>query len=193
MPDVSKQRRQQIVLILLTLMVSWLGMQLVHECGHVLAGIATGASVDRIILHPLTISRTDFSENPRPLIVVWGGPIFGVMVPVVSWRVVCSRAATWAFLVRFFAGFCCVANGAYLFFGSFDGVGDCGDLLRHGATLWQLRVFGVVAMSCGFWLWHGLGPHFGFGATPHCLHVRHCVVLATIAGLMLLIGLTVAR
>jgi hypothetical protein len=65
--------------------------------------------------------------------------------------------------LRFFAGFCLIANGAYLGVGSFDGVGDAGDLLRHGAPVWQLWVFGLMCVPTGLWLWHGLGAHFGLG------------------------------
>ena len=69
----------------------------------------------------------------------------------------------WSYLLRFFAGFCLVANGVYLGVGSFEGVGDAGDLLRYGAPRWQLIAFGLVCVPPGLALWHGLGPHFGLG------------------------------
>jgi hypothetical protein len=68
-----------------------------------------------------------------------------------------------AFVLRFFAGFCLIANGAYLGAGSFDRVGDCGEMLRHGSELWQLWLFGLITMPAGLWLWHRQGPHFGLG------------------------------
>jgi hypothetical protein len=68
-----------------------------------------------------------------------------------------------AYLARFFAGFCLVANGAYIAFGSIDRVGDCGEMLRHGSRPWQLWLFGALTMPAGLWLWHGQGPHFGLG------------------------------
>ena len=71
--------------------------------------------------------------------------------------------ARWTYLVRFFAGFCLVANGVYLSVGSFEGLGDAGDLLRHGAPRWALLAFGLACVPCGLFLWHGLGPHFGLG------------------------------
>ncbi len=73
------RRVHQLVLIASTLALSWFGMMAVHESGHVLAAWATGGTVAKVVLHPLTISRTDLADNPQPLPVVWGGPGFGVM------------------------------------------------------------------------------------------------------------------
>ena len=88
-------RLPQMILITSTVLGSWLGMQAVHESGHVLGAWLTGGKVSRVILHPLTISRTDFAENPRPLVVVWAGPTFGVIAPLVLWGIA---------LVAFFPG-----------------------------------------------------------------------------------------
>ena len=76
-----------------------------------------------------------------------------------------GAAVPGAFVARFFAGFCLIANGAYLGVGSVLGSGDCGELLRQGSPVWVLRVFGAVAVPMGFWLWSGQGPNFGSG-TP---------------------------
>jgi len=65
------QRLHQCVLITSVIMGSWLGMQAVHELGHVIGAYATGGKVARVVLYPLTISRTELSENPHPLLVVW--------------------------------------------------------------------------------------------------------------------------
>jgi hypothetical protein len=70
-----------VVLIGSTLVGSWLGMQAVHESGHVLGAWLTGGQVARVVLNPLTISRTDVRENPKPLIVVWAGSGQGTCQP----------------------------------------------------------------------------------------------------------------
>ena len=70
-----------------------------------------------------------------------------------------------AFLARFLAGFCLVANGAYIGFGSFEGIGDAGELLRLGCLPSMLWGFGLLTIPTGFWVWHGAGADFGFG--PH--------------------------
>ena len=51
------------------LVASWFLMQAVHELGHVLAAWLTGGAVQRVVLSPLEISRTDVMPNPRPLVV----------------------------------------------------------------------------------------------------------------------------
>ena len=139
-------------------------MQAVHEFGHVAGARMTGGRVARIVLHPLTISRTDLSENPGPLMVVWAGPVLGCVLPLIAWWAM--RRWRWSFLLRFFAGFCLIANGAYIAVGSIDRVGDCGAMLKHGSAMWQLWLFGLVTVPVGFRLWHGLGPQFGLEKAP---------------------------
>lgn len=152
----------------------------------------SGGRVARVVLHPLTISRTEVAENPRPLLVVWSGPVVGVVGPLLLWGGVALAGVSWAFLTRFFAGFCLLANGLYLGVGSFAGVGDCGDLLRHGAALWQLWLFGSLTAPAGLWLWHRQGTYFGLGAANG--HVNRgaaygCLVMClTLLVLGLLLG-----
>ncbi len=86
-------------------------------------------------------------------------------------------ARPYTYLAAFFAGFCCLANGLYLGAGSFGGVGDAGDLLRHGAARWELWLFGVPVSILGLWLWNGLGPQFGFGPANGQVDLRVAVGL----------------
>lgn len=118
-------------------------------------------SARRVVLHPLTIYRTDLSYNPNPLLVVWAGPIFGVLLPLALWGVATVLHLPGAFVLRFFAGLCLVANGTYIAGGSFDGIGDCGEMLRHSSVRWHLWLFGAVTVPTGFGLWHRQGTHFG--------------------------------
>lgn len=138
-------------------------MQIVHELGHVLAAWAVGETVERVVLYPLVISRTDVSHDRHPLLVVWGGPVVGAVLPLGMLAVARSLRFRLLYLFQFFAGFCLIANGVYLGVGSFGGVGDAGDLLRHGAPRWTLIAFGLVCAPAGLGLWNGLGPHFGLG------------------------------
>jgi hypothetical protein len=153
----------QVLLIGATILGSWLGMQAIHELGHVVGAWLTGGRVATVVLNPLTISRTDLAENPQPLAVVWAGPIFGVLVPLVFWGAAAACRVPGAFVLRFFAGFCLLANGLYIGFGSFGQIGDCGDMLRHGASVWHLWLFGLLTAPPGLWLLHRQGPHFGLG------------------------------
>ena len=159
-------------------------MQAIHESGHVTAAYLTGGQVATVVLHPFTISRTDLSHNPKPAIVVWAGPVFGVLLPLALWGAAAGVRLPGVFVLRFFAGFCLVANGAYIAGGSFDGIGDCGEMLRHGSERWHLWLFGAGTVPAGFWLWHGQGKLFGLGtarekvsAGINCSSVVVCLLL----------------
>jgi len=172
------------ILIASTLLGSWLGMQAVHELGHVSGAWVTGGKVQQVVLHPLTISRTDLAENPSPLAVVWAGPLLGALLPILLWLVAAAAKMPGNFVLQFFAGFCLIANGVYISLGSFGHIGDCGEMLRHGSAFWQLWLFGLVTVPAGIWFWHGPGAEFGVGKSPK-------VVSPTIAYAMLGIVLTV--
>jgi hypothetical protein len=163
-------RLHQVILILSTILASWLGMQAVHESGHVLGAWLSGGRVARVVLHPLTISRTDLADNPNPLVVVWAGPVVGVAVPLLLWGLAVAVRPPGVYVVQFFAGFCLLANGLYIGVGSFDRIGDCGEMLRHGSERWQLWLFGLATAPAGLWLWHRQGPHFGLGPARGRVH-----------------------
>lgn len=183
-------RLPQVVLIGSTLLGSWLGMEAVHEFGHVLGAWLTGGQVSRVVLHPLTISRTDLVDNPRPLVVVWSGPLVGVLGPLLLWTVAGLVRVSWEFVARFFAGFCLLANGLYLGVGSFGHVGDCGEMLRHGSAMWQLWLFGAVTSPVGLWLWHDQGAHFGLGSANG--RVSHGIAYGSLVVCLMLLVLGLA-
>ncbi len=142
--------------------LSWFVMMAVHELGHVVGAIVTGGVIERDVLYPLSNSRTDVSPNPHPAIVVWLGPVVGCVLPLAMFAVTPHRLTVMRNVVRFLAGFCLIANGAYISIGSFDRVGDCGEMLRTGTPHWAMLAFGVVTVPLGLYLWHGLGSfkHF---------------------------------
>ncbi len=153
------------LLILTLIPLCWLLMMVVHELGHVAAAWLTGGTIERVVLHPLSISRTDLTSNPHPLLVAWGGPIFGALAPLLLVAAsLVSRLPT-AHIARFFSGFCLIANGCYMAFGSIDGVGDAGTILDLGSPRWLLWSFGAITIPAGLALWHRLGPRFGIGAS----------------------------
>jgi hypothetical protein len=185
------QNLHQAILIFSTLLGSWLGMQAVHELGHVLGTILTGGQIATVVLHPLTISRTDLIENPHPLIVVWAGPLVGLLLPLILWSVLAATRTPGAFVARFFAGFCLVATGAYIGVGSFLAAGDCGEMLRHGSNAWVLRLFGALAVPAGLWLWNGLGPDFGLGRAQGKVNHRIAYATLVIFAVLVVLGLVV--
>ena len=160
------QRFHQVVFLFSVVALSWFAMMAIHELGHVAGAVVTGGQVERVVLHPLTISRTDVKPNPNPLLVVWAGPLLGCMLPTAIGLTVPKRFAVVCNTALFFAGFCLLANGAYIGVGAFDSVGDCGEMLKHGSPIWLLLFFGAIVICVGFYLWHCLGSVKEFLANP---------------------------
>ena len=136
--------------------VGWLSMEALHELGHVLHAVASGGQVARVELPLLGFSRTDVLVNPAPAFVAWGGPIWGSILPLLIWAACLRASPPFQWAMQFFAGFCLIANGAYLGVGWIDEVGDAGDLVFHGTPVWVLCAFGAASSSLGLYLWHRL-------------------------------------
>jgi hypothetical protein len=173
-------RGWQILLLLSAAISGWLGMQAVHELGHVVGAWLTGGTVERLVLHPLAISRTDVAPNPEPLVVVWAGPLVGILVPLAAWGILAAARSPGAWAARFFAGFCLLANGLYIGIGSFDGVGDAGDMLQAGSPIGTLWLFGLIAAPAGLALWNGLGKWFGFGRESPPVPAQRAITAAAV-------------
>ena len=156
----------QALLMFSTAGLSWLLMMAFHELGHVLQGWLTGAQLSSVSLPPFGFSRTDFAVNPHPLLVAWGGALWGCVLPLAILAAAhCLAAKRHVYLLAWFAGFCLVANGAYLLGGAIltGGADDGGVILQQGSLRWQLCAFGICAMAAGLYVWNGLGPYFGLG------------------------------
>jgi hypothetical protein len=156
----------QALLVFSTTALSWLLMLAAHESGHVLQGWLSGAKLDAVHLPLLGFSRSDFIANPRPLFVAWGGPCWGSVLPLAIFIAArCLAARRRLYLLAWFAGFCLIANGAYLLGGAIlsGGADDGGIILQQGGSRWQLLAFGIFAVAAGLYLWNGLGPYFGLG------------------------------
>ena len=175
------QRFFQAVLVASLLALSWLGMMLVHELGHLCSALVTGGVVQQVIFHPLCFSETQIDPNPSPLIVVWAGPTMGSLLPVALWLVAATARLSLTYFFAFFAGFCLIANGAYVGLGAFAHVADAGEMLRLGSPPWILWSFGILTGVAGFWLWHQVSPKFGFGAEPDTISSRVSFVALSIA------------
>ena len=163
----------------------WLAMMVVHEAGHVVAAWSTGGTVTGVVLHPLAILRTDVLPNTQPLLVVWAGPVVGIVTPLILWLSMRTVRIPESYMARFFVGFCLVANGAYIGAGSFDHIGDAGTMMQHGSPTVVLWTFAAVSIPFGFALWHGQGRYFGVGphATPvgnRAVVISGCLLSATV-------------
>lgn len=176
-----RRRMRQMALLSALFIIAWFGMQAVHELGHVAAAWLTGGTIQHVVLHPLAISRTDVSPNPHPLTVAWSGPIVGCLAPLIVWAAAARVSLTGQRFFEFFAGFCLIANGSYIVLGTLDGVGDAGELLRHGAPAWMLYLIGSVALVGGLGIWRRASGEFGFGRSPRAIAVRDAVVAWAVA------------
>lgn len=151
-------------LLLLTFAAAcWYGFMAVHESGHVLAAWVSGGEVERVVLHPLKFSRTDLGANPHPVFVALAGAVWGCALPLGVWLVARGLKWKYAYLLRAFAGFCLIANGAYLGSAFILPVGDAADLIRLGVPVAAFAVPGIVVFGAGLWVWNGLGERFGLG------------------------------
>lgn len=180
----------QIVLLASLAALSWWGMMAVHELGHVLGAWATGGRVIGVMLSPLAFSRTDVEPNPSPGFVVWAGPIVGVVLPLVSWEAarLVDRQRRWSHLLGFFAGFCLLANGAYIGLGAFTRAADAGMMLITGSPRWTLVLFGLATAPLGLYVWHRLSPRFGFGEAPERISPRLSWATLLVAVVVLLLA-----
>jgi hypothetical protein len=176
-----KRRMDQCLLLIGLISLSWLGMMAVHEAGHVTAAWATGGVVQRVVFHPLTLSRTDVWPNPHPMVVLWAGPLAGTLLPAIPAAAMRRRHSAVGDVLRFFAGFCLIANGVYIGLGTFHPVGDAADMLRLGTPRWGLAGFGLAAVLPGLWLLHKASPALGFGRQPTLMPPKPTYVVFAIA------------
>lgn len=160
---------------------AWLGMLALHELGHVLHARLSGGVTEHVTIPLFGFSQTLLSHNPHPLFVAVGGAIWGVLLPLLA-SIVISRIAhlsrgvkrPWITRVAWgFAGFCSIANGAYLAAGSWFESTDAADLVRLGAPRALLVLAGAGAAAIGLAIWHRLtirkkagGAISGGGDTP---------------------------
>jgi len=143
---------------IVTLYISWMAMMAVHESGHVLAALAGGGRIRRVVLPFTDFSRTDVDPNPSPRLEVWGGPLWGSVFPLLLWLLVRRKLSNpFKSALGFFTGLCLVANGAYLGMGWTMTAGDAAELIKLGTPICMLIAFGLITIICGLYIWHKLG------------------------------------
>src|SRR4051812_5011602 len=183
------RRARQFLLVASILWLSWLAMMLVHEGGHVLGALCTGGTVRRVVWHPLVLSRTDVRPKPHPLLEVWAGPVFGSLLPLAIAAAASIFRARFAYLTWVVAGFCLIANGAYIGIGAIDPIGDARELIARGTPRWPMAAFGLLTVTGGLWAWHRASPRLGFGAAPEAVNARHAYLMLVVAVLVTLAGI----
>lgn len=128
------------------LIAAWCVMTFTHECGHIVCGCACGGKLISADLLPWHLPYSIFEPDPHPLVTLWGGPVLGVVVPLlIAWLF----RAQWLW---FIAHFCVLANGAYLTTAwlSGDRYLDTPKLLEHGAHPLTIAVYCAITIGCGY-------------------------------------------
>jgi hypothetical protein len=148
---------RQSIFAVITLLLAWVTMTTTHELGHVIGALLTGGHICEVRLTPWTISSTLVDPNPHPGTVVWSGPLIGCLIPAGVAGVRFSSNIATKLLLRWLAGFCLIANGAYIAFGSFEGIGDCRAMYQTGTSQITMLLFGTAAILSGMLIWHRLG------------------------------------
>ena len=145
----------RILIALVACYSTWLGMMLVHELGHIVGAWLTGGRVISVSIPPLGFSQTIIHPNPYELVVVWCGPALGTLIPLLVlliWLSANRRKAPE--VLKFFTGFCAIANGAYIGLGWLRHAGDAGDMMRLGTPVSAMSIFGVACFIIGLICWH---------------------------------------
>lgn len=130
----------------LLLLLSWTVMTTTHELGHLIGGWLGGATLTKCDLAPWRLPYSLHNPDPHPLLTLWSGPLFGVVVPlVIAW----GTRSTWA---RFVADFCLVANGIYLALAwlSGDRFLDTPRLLAEGAWPLSIAIYCFTTIAFGY-------------------------------------------
>ena len=166
-------------------------MTALHELGHVLNACLSGGQVVAVELPPRGLGHTRVSPNPHPRFVAWGGAGWGSLFGCAA-IVLTRKNECWRWFGRFFAGTCLIANGVYLglggLFGDRNGADDAHELLRHGASLGQLVLFGVVTSGAGLLIWHRLGPRLGFARGAALADRKTPAVFLALIAVLLALG-----
>ncbi len=161
-------------------------MQWTHELGHILAGLASGAKIDRVILDPRTFSMTEFHSTPHPLIAAWGGPVLGSIIGAGIPLLLMRWVRGFQFSLHIVAAFVLFANGLYIGLGAVYPVGDAQSLIMFGSPRWLLIGFGVVCLILGRILIQPV-----LCRTLPWMTRAQTVMLLTMSGVMVVLGLTV--
>lgn len=126
--------------------ISWCMMTVTHEGGHLIGGWLGGAALQHAELRPWHFPYSLFEPNPRPLLTLWSGPIFGAVFPMVV-AVLVRRPWMW-----FVADFCLLANGTYLATAWIAGDRhlDTTRLLQAGASPRWIAAYCAVTIISGY-------------------------------------------
>ena len=105
-----------------------------------------GGKLQAADLRPWRLPYSIHNPDPRPLLTLWAGPVFGCLAPVIA---AIAIRRPWA---TFIASACCLANGTYLAAGwlSGDRFLDTTRLLDAGASRLAIAAFCATTFIAGY-------------------------------------------
>jgi len=150
MPTHGSQYLRSSLLLLGAFAFGFNGLNLLHELGHVLAFRLTGASVDRVVIHPFGLSYVQSpSSLTHPVFVFAAGMLFSVAVGLLLVALARYVGSAWIAPVLV-TGVCCVlGNGVYYLVTIFlRARGDATKLVSLGVS-WSLVVEIALCLALG--------------------------------------------
>lgn len=121
-------------------------MTFTHETGHIIGGWFGGATLTDFDVAPWHLPYSLHNPDPHPMLTLWAGPIFGVVVP---YLIALPFHRQW---LRFIADFCLIANGAYLALAWLSKARflDTPRLLDAGASPLPIAIYCTVTIGFGY-------------------------------------------
>lgn len=122
---------------------------LVHEFGHAVAGIATGASVEDIQTTPLGGGRTVVAYSAEHRALNWGGFVGETITLSLAFLILWALKSRLSFWAAATAGAALIGGGLYLLLGALLNYGDSKLLLSEGIGRAPLIALGAAAILAG--------------------------------------------
>jgi len=145
-----------------------------HECGHAVAMMLTGAGVERITLHPFSWSYAYAASVPTvpngEAIATWAGPLGGAAIGIVLLLVVWRWRSTSLFPLLLLGAICLLHNGFYLITDTvLAGGGDATDLIQLGTPTWFVVLTGALLAIAGMACAVAIIPFMGLRSSASCM------------------------
>ncbi|MCP4177698.1 MAG: hypothetical protein GY756_08020 [bacterium] len=138
--------------IILTIIISWWPMMVIHEFGHIISVLIFGGKINKLILYSWKFTYTIRSGSLHPLIDLWAGPVIGVLIPLIFYLI--ARKLRVGFFWGMFSGFCLIANGIYIGIGWINKIGDTKEMINLGSPIYFMLIFSIVCTVSGLFIWH---------------------------------------
>ncbi len=179
---------QRCLIVLGAFVFAYNAGNLIHEFGHGINVLATGGSIGRISISPLSWSYISYAGGGEARATTWGGFLWETILPLLIFLglwCIKSRASFWALLLAMVA---LATTAIYMLVGAFLDIGDAGFLVRVGLPTWPFVAIGAGLLLLCLLLALPLGTLLGIGR-GRCSFAKTCLIVgAPILAYLLAIG-----